>query len=468
MEPMLYRDSVTLMSLASSMESLGGVQRAGAVMATPANLAILEHSDMLPDGLKAEPNDLLIVVRAVDEEKAAHALEIAKNGLSTSASTEGLESLDFQPKTVIEALEMGQESDLVAISVPGPFAAAVAQDALQRGLNVFCFSDNVEGGDENRLKSLAAEKGLLMMGPDCGTALINGTPLGFVNELPSGPVGIIAASGTGAQEVSTLLASAGIGISQIVGVGGRDLSGLVDYPATYEALKFLENDPKTEVIVVVSKPPSPVVVAALLSALEKSNKPCIACLVGAEDSDGSVPVRSTLEAAAGAVASRYDKELDTVGPDVTGSKKGTMVTGLYTGGTLAHEAEYICSSAAVPYSVIDLGDDEYTRGRPHPMISPDLRAELIEDLGPEAGVLVIDLVLGLGSSNDPAGPVAKAVNKARAKGYDLPVLASITGTSMDHQNMADQTQILRNAGIAVFPSNAAAVRKAVEMVREEN
>jgi FdrA protein len=342
----------------------------------------------------------------------------------------------------------------------------VAEQALRRGLHVFCFSDNVPLADEIRLKRLAVRHGLLFMGPDCGTAVLDGVPLGFANVLRPGPVAVVAASGTGAQEVSCLLDAAGAGVSQIVGVGGHDLSAEVGGLMTGLALDLVAADPATELVVVVSKPPAPQVAERLVERLANLGKPAVACLVGADDADGPVPVRGTLEGGALAAAALLGADLGpgTDAPAVA-SRAGTVL-GLYTGGTLAGEAEVVLRRAGVPAEVVDFGADEYTAGRPHPMIDPAARAEHVAAAGRrgDVGVLLVDCVLGHGSSPDPATPLAEAVatacREASRDGRDLLVVGSVTGTEGDPQGLAGQRRILREAGVVVLPSNAAAARYA--------
>ncbi len=461
----LYRDSVTLMSLAAELQKMEGILEAGVVMATPSNLDILSRSNMLPEDLEAGPDDLLISVRGTDTDSIKAALKLADEKLTAEVNTKGSQSLDFEPKTIDEALK-DSTPELATVSVPGVYAAPVIETALKRDLNVFCFSDNVSIEDEDRLKKLAHDRNLLLMGPDCGTAIIDQVPLGFANEISHGNVGIVSASGTGAQEVSTLIDRAGVGVSQLIGVGGRDLSGKVRWPATFVALEKLDSDPETKLIVVISKPPAKELVEKLKVVSKQLSKPLIACLLGEEDSNSIMTVRGTLEGAAIEIAAYFRKQLDFDAPHADIHVDGSKITGLYTGGTLAHEAEILCERAGVSYEILDLGDDQYTQGRPHPMISPDLRSEFIENLE-DTDVLLVDLVIGWGSSSDPATPLTQAITKARDSGHDPVVLASITGTTKDHQGYQSQAEILRNAGIFVFPSNAAAVRCAIDLVSKE-
>jgi FdrA protein len=476
--PRLYRDSVALMAIASSTESLVGVARVGAVMATPANLEILRESDMLPDQLAAAPDDLVIVVRGTSDEVVDLALDAAEAALTSVESARRQEDRDAatigEGIAAMIAEDPERPATIATISIPGAYAAVVAERALRDGLHVFCFSDNVPIADEVRVKRLARDRRLLHMGPDCGTAIIDGIPLGFANVVRRGPVGMVAASGTGAQEVSRLLDLAGAGISQLIGVGGRDLSPEVDGIMTDLALDLLEEDPATEIIVVVSKPPADAVAKRLLArlaAIATKGTPTIACFLGADDSDDGVIVRGTLEGGAIAAAAAAGHELDVaVGASPAQAPPG-RVLGLYTGGTLASEAKLLLKRAGVTeIEVLDLGDDEYTAGKPHPMIDPEARAARIEAAGGDAtvGILLLDVVLGYGSSPDPASPVVAAVATARATaasdGRELLVIGSVCGTPGDPQGLSRQTDLLAGAGIVLAPTNAAAARLAAALV----
>ena len=465
----LYRDSVALMSMAAELERRTGVEKAGIVMATPANLDVLARSKILPEDITANPDDLLVVVQADSEETAQTALESAKIELTSDVAITETNSVTFLPKTVDEAVS-AVDAKIVTISVPGAYAGAVAEDALHESCHVFCFSDNVPVDEENRLKEYAAKNELLFMGPDCGTAIIDGTPLGFANVLPEGEVGIVAASGTGAQEDSTLIGEAGIGISQIIGVGGRDLSGKIDHPASLVAVNLLENDPKTKLIAVISKHPDKNTMQKLLTRLSLIKKPVIACFMGATNTDTPFPIRGTLQEAAMVIAEKLNRKLSIDLPEKSGVKAYGPILGLYTGGTLAQEASVLLKRFGVEGKILDLGDDKFTRGKPHPMISPDLRAKMISKVS-DTDLLLLDVVLGWGSAIDPATPVAeavaKAVDAAKRAGRNLQVLASITGTAHDPQGLASQRKILQDAGIVVFPSNAAAVTYAIELVKKD-
>lgn len=477
----LYRDSVALMALASGLERTDGVEQVGAVMATPANLDILGRSGMCPPDVAAAPDDLLVVVRAVDAEVAQAALRAAEDGLQGSEELGAQPAGRAAPGTIREALAQAPNATLVAISTPGTYAPIVAEQALRAGRHVFCFSDNVSIDDERRLKTLAVETGLLLMGPDCGTAMLDGVPLGFANVVRPGPIGIVSASGTGAQEVACLLHHAGTGVSQIVGVGGRDLTAAVGGLMTHHSIDLVAADPATDVVVVVSKPPDPDVAEALLAHLARLDKPTVACLLGMDDVDAPVRVRGTLEAGARAAAELVGHGLAASSPDGAALlsaqsrlRPGGIVRGLFAGGTLASEAKHVLRSLDAPATITDLGDDQYTAGRPHPMIDPTLRAQEVAATGEQTDVAVVllDVVLGHGSNADPAGPIAEAVRTARGaaarEGYDLPVVASVCGTELDPQGLAGQRQALLDAGVALAPSAAAAARAAAALLAAAN
>ncbi|MDV3124899.1 hypothetical protein M1247_08250 [Mycobacterium sp. 21AC1] len=469
--PRLYRDSVTLMALAASAERLPGVTRVGAVLGTPANMQVLTQSDMLPPHVDAAPDDLVIVVRADDAAAAARALETVQNGLHGVDHGE-TPAHSTVPRTVSEAVAHRTDLTIAAVSTPGTYAPVVAEQALRRGLHVFCFSDNVTLCDEVRLKKLALESGLLMMGPDCGTAIIDGVALGFANAVRPGPVSIVAASGTGAQEVSCLLDAVGCGTSQLIGVGGRDLTAEVGGLMSAHAVDLLRDDPRTEVVVLVSKPPAPQVAEQILAQLAALGKPSVACLLGVPDDDGPVRVRGTLEGGAQAAAELLGTSLDLTDDVPVSIPENTPrgVLGLYTGGTLAAEAGFILSRAGVPAEVIDLGGDEHTAGRPHPMIDPSGRTDRIIAAAErhDIGILLVDVVLGHGAAADPATPLAAAVHRARgiasADSRTLIVIGSVCGTRDDPQGIDGQRRILRDAGVVLHDSNAMAARHAVALL----
>ncbi len=465
--PRTYRDSVALMALAAELQKQPAIGTAGAVMATPANAEILGRSGMWPEGLAPSPEDILVVAEATDPDATAEvqaAIDASVAALLGGGGGRGTTTA-VRPQTLAEAFAVDPEANLVAISTPGPYAPYVARQALRAGKHVFCFSDNVSVAEEIALKDLALEHGLLFMGPDCGTASIDGVGLGFVNATRPGPIGLVAAAGTGAQEVMSLLDQAGVGVSQVIGLGGRDLSVEVGGRMAIHAVRLLGADPDIEAIVLVSKPPAQEVADRVHDALVATGKPAVLCLLGATDADppGEPPVRGTLLGGAAAAARLLGAVIDESAPAPELPRVAGSVLGLYTGGSLASEAKVVLTRAGVPKDrmrVVDLGDDEYTVGRPHPMISPELRGEWISTLAPEVGVLLLDVVLGLGSHADPAGalvaPLATARANAAAAGHPLVVIASVTGTDGDSQNRVQQIATLAAAGVAVAPSNAVA------------
>jgi len=449
-----YADSVALMRIARELESVPGVKRASLMIGTPSNKALLKESGLLSkEGASARPDDLIIAVKGKNaDESLLLAEKLLTSGKAKSQSSES-------HPTFASAFGALPGANLALISVPGEFAAAEARRALERGLHAMVFSDNVPLAEEVALKVFAAKRGLLMMGPDCGTALIAGVPIAFANAVPRGDIGIVAASGTGLQEVSCLIARDGRGISHGIGVGGRDLSRAVGGRMTLAAMDALEADAATKRIIVISKPPSPSVTARIVARAKRCRKPVTLCLLGAKA--GSNIVR-TLEAAAGI----HPKE------HIEVKAKGNIV-GLFCGGTLCAEAQIVLTDhglnvssnapvpgarkSGAPHQLLDLGADEFTRGRPHPMIEPALRNEHLERAlrDKAVGVILLDVVIGYGAHHDPAGLIAHVVRKS-----EKPVIASVTGTEGDPQVYSRQVKKLRAAGVIVAASNAAAARLA--------
>jgi FdrA protein len=452
-----YADSVALMRVARELSGVPGVAEASLMIGTPSNKALLRESGLLTkEGEGARPEDLIIAVKGRNpDDTLALAEKLLSSGTSKSETNES-------HSTLASAAQALSGANLALISVPGAFAAAEARRALERGLHVMMFSDNVPLADEVALKKLAAARGLLMMGPDCGTALIAGAPLAFANAVPRGDVGIVSASGTGLQEVSTLLARMGQGVSHGIGVGGRDLSRDVGGLMTLAALDALEADPATRRIIVISKPPAPQVTKKILARAARARKPVTLCLLGSSrlKFPARVSLARTLEEAAG-FASTQEVELKAQGG----------IRGLFCGGTLCAEVQIVLmdhglkvsSNAPVPgatekgakHVLLDLGDDDYTRGRPHPMIEPALRTEHLERAlrDKAVGVILLDVVIGYGAHTDPAGLIAAVVRKSKK-----PVIASVTGTEADPQVYSRQVKTLRRAGVIVADSNAAAAR----------
>jgi FdrA protein len=474
--PDRYADSVRLMGIARALRGRDGIAGCEVAMGTPANLAAL--ADLGADA-SATPGDVVIAVDA-DGGDAEAALVEAERMLSAAGSADGAGAgaAIAAPRTLGSAAGAAAGANVALVSVPGEYATLEAHRALSRGLHVFLFSDHVSVEDEVALKRRGAERGLLVMGPGCGTAMLGGVGLGFCNVVPSGSVGVVAAAGTGAQEVACLVAAAGGGVSQIVGVGGRDLSAEVGGLAFRQALALLAEDEQTETVLLVSKPPSPEVVRALGDALPPGKR-AVAAFVGLLDSDADYEVHHTLEAAALAAAGAAAPDLGALEHAVVERRErtsGRALLGLFSGGSLAHEALTILETALGPiagnvsgedgdgHRVLDLGEEEYTRGRPHPMVDLDLRRSMLEEAAgdPRIGCVLIDVVLGHGAHPDPAGELAPAVAHVADSAL---VLARVCGTDDDPQDARRQTATLERAGAIVAPSNAAAARLAVRAVK---
>lgn len=479
-----YLDSVALMRLSRGIAAMDGVAEAAMMMGTPANKGILKDAGLLAaEGEGAAANDLVIAVKAETREAAQAALAAAEAALARprAASTA---SGTAAPRTLAAALRENSDATLALVSVPGDFAVAQARAALRAGLDVMIFSDNVPVEDEAALKQEARTLGRLVMGPDCGTAIINGAPIAFANRVPTGDIGIIGASGTGMQEVSSLIAQGGKGISQAIGVGGRDLSREVGAISTLTAIDMLDADPETRRIVLISKPPHPDVARRVLERVAQSAKPFTVCFLGA--SDIAMPLNAVMATTLRAAAE------DALGGAAVGSAvrpvaspRAGAVVGLYSGGTLAAEAQLVllgggrevASNAPVPGvalltadgttadRILDLGADEFTRGRPHPMIDPTVRGEMLRAAlaDTNVGVVLLDLVIGFGAHADPALPVVAALDAAQ--GERPHVIASVTGTEDDPQRRSRQVAALERAGIIVAPSNAHAAELALSLSR---
>jgi succinyl-CoA synthetase alpha subunit len=379
-----------------------------------------------------------------------------------NAPQQGSGIATIQPRSLRSAHRLKPDANLAVISVPGPFAASEARQALSEGMHVFLFSDNVSIEDEIELKRRGRELGLLVMGPDCGTAILGGVGLGFANIVRPGRVGLVGASGTGLQEVTSLLHQVGDGISQAIGTGGRDLHAEVGAITTLQALELLRDDPATETIVIVSKSPAPDVAESVLQAAANTGKSVVACLLGSKVAPPEgVRVAHNLYQAARLAASAH-ATWPSVTPDdvprLSFQAEQHQVRGLFCGGTLCEEAAQAIANVA-DHELIDFGDDQYTRGRAHPMIDPTLRNQAIVEAGadPRVAVVLLDFILGLGSHPDPAEASVAAIRQAQgaaaADGRELTVLAHIVGTDRDPQNLARQEETLRAAGVHVLGSN---------------
>lgn len=452
-----YLDSVALMRVSRKLEALDGVKSAAVMIGSPSNRELLRGAGLLAkQGEAATPNDLIIAILAHDERSGADAMRQADALLSDTQVATGTGSLP-RARGLGGGLGLMPQANLALISVPGEFAAHEARRALERGLHVLLFSDNVPLEDEAALKRLAGERGLLMMGPDCGTAIVAGTPLAFANVLPRGDIGIVSASGTGLQEVAALIARMGGGLSHGIGVGGRDLDARIGALGTLAAIDALAADPATAKIVLISKPPAPEVALRVLERIKGTSKPCVVCFLGMER-DQSPMFAGTLTEAAEHV---MGKKLLPFSLTEMKKIRGKRVEGLYCGGTLCAEAELIFRRRGLSdHRFVDLGDDEYTRGRPHPMIEPEIRNDHVARAmaNPEVGLVLVDVVLGFGAHENPAGVLLKTIKGQK------PVVASVTGTEQDPQGWSRQVALLREAGVLIAASNAHAAELAAAMV----
>jgi FdrA protein len=491
-----YRDSITLLRMTKEVGSMAGVKQAAIVMATPLNMRVLADIGFVDPTLKkAGTDDLVIALEASEDSALEGALKKVDELL---AKGEARESGPALPTSLSEAFQGAPDANLVVISVPGAYAKREGMAALKAGLDVFMFSSNVPKEDEKQLKKLAVDKRLLMMGPDCGTAIINHKVLGFGNAIRPGSIGIVSASGTGLQEVSTLIHRSGEGISQAIGTGGGDLSDKVGGIMTSEALRILEEDPQTKVIVMISKPPGPRTLRSVLRLVRDSRKRIVVNFLGARYSGsdlGKQSQASTLEEAAATACRLAGMELPPA--PLTDSATSKLVfaeaqqlsegqkhiRGLFAGGTLCTEAQIVLtplvgrvwSNAPVSpdmkvdgpariqgHTCIDMGADEFVVGRAHPMIDFTLRKMSItrEAKDPQTAVILLDVELGIGSNPDPAGELVPAIREAkelcRREGRYLSVVGSVVGTEGDFQGLESQESKLRSAGVVLAGSNARA------------
>jgi FdrA protein len=480
------------MRLSRDLQAIDGVSAAAAMMGTSQNLTLMRQAGLLAqNGEGAAPPDLVIAVIAATAQAAETAREAAEAALAAPAAPSGAGGEMQRPRTLASALAILPGANLALISVPGMYAGAEAWKALRAGLHVMLFSDNVSVDTEIELKRYAAERSLLMMGPDCGTAIIDGVPLGFANAVPRGRIGLAAASGAGLQEVTSIIAADGEGVSHAIGLGGRDLSDEVGGLMLQHALAALGADRATEVICVIGKPPGATVATRIGQQVKALGKPCVVHYMGARPSAGaSWHSAATLEDAARAAVAlargtrpvaadftlpaRDVDAMEEAGVRSVGPAQ-RYVRGVYAGGTLAHEAVGLLAAhlpgvapgvlgAGAGHRVVDLGEDIFTVGRPHPMIDGTVRREWIEREGlePATAVLLLDVILGYGAHPDPVGEIAPALDAVRRQ-RALAVVASVCGTDGDVQDRREQIAALRARAVFVMPSNAQAARLAARI-----
>jgi FdrA protein len=499
-----YLDSLLLMATTVTMDECPGVSWAGAVMANPRGLEALAGAGFSTDDLDGlDANDLVLAAAADDEETLEAALDAGREAAfaergPAAAGTAG----ETPPDDLAEAVRRDPEVSVAVVSVPGEYAALEAHHALTAGLHVLLFSDNVPVEQEVELKDRALRLGRLVMGPGAGTAVLAGTGLGFANVLTARPragvrgVGVVAAAGTGAQEVSTLLDRWDVPVTQVIGVGGRDLTARVGGRMAAAAVRALDADPATGVVLLVSKPPAPDVAASVLTQCRET--PMVAVYLGLDGSGspsadpGSVRLAATLESGARAAAELAGGKVPSL---CTGLRERVAaaaaelpadrrsIRGLFSGGTLCYEAQYVLEQVLGPVwsneplrpewglpapgsapVLLDLGAEEFTLGRPHPMIDPSTRLDLLRETAadPKVAVVLLDVVLGHGSADDPAGPLASVAAEIRSEGGPR-VIAYLLGTEADPQPYSAQRARLEEAGVLVAETNARAAHAAVAL-----
>jgi FdrA protein len=490
-----YQDSVRLMSISREAGALPGVAKVLALLGTESNKLIVRNLGLADASVEqASANDLLVCVEA--EGEAACEAALAKvDALLRQVAGGDAGAGQANPASIEEATERLPGANYALFSIPGPFAKLDVVAALERGLNVMLFSDNVSVEDEASLKQLAADKDLLLMGPDCGTSIINGVPFAFANVVRRGDIGVVGASGTGIQEITCLIDRLGGGISHAIGVGGRDLKKAIGGRMMRVAIRKLVADPATRRLVVVSKPGDPAVTREVLAQAAATGLDVIACILGSHAGLGGLPgvtVVGTLEKAALLAVGRDaapPEGIDEVLARARALPKARRhLRGLYSGGTLCYETLLLAEGELdvhsniaprpelrLPYpargaahSCIDLGDDDFTQGRPHPMIDSTLRGDRIVEAvrDPSTKVLLLDVVLGYGANANPAGDVVAALARGREGAGDVGpiVIAHVCGTDADPQRLAAQEDLLRAAGVSLFPTNAEAARAALAAV----
>jgi FdrA protein len=487
-----YFDSVSLMSLSTRANRIDGVDQAVVAMGTAMNKEVLRNVGMfVPAAASASSGDLMIIIKTATDARCTSAMQEIEALLNTRQSSPGRGEVRYG--TLESAARRVPDANLVIVSVPGEYAAREARKALDNDLNVMIFSDNMSIDDEVTLKQAAHEKGLLMMGPDCGTAILGNVGLCFSNAVRRGNIGIVGASGTGSQEVSVRIHDFGGGITQLIGTGGRDLSPQVGGIMMIDGMRALAVDPATKVIVLVSKPPAKSTEQKVLAEITACGKPVVVCFLGGSEEAvveaGGVFAKTTKEAALKAVILGGKKEeeinkralnlplIAEVRQKLTLGQK--YIRGLLCGGTLCDEMMFLAREKysnvhsniakdpahrlrdvndSQEHTFIDFGDDEFTRGRPHPMIDPSLRIErfLREAKDPSVGVIVLDFILGFGAHEDPVGITLPAIRQARElaarEGRHLEILGYVLGTDDDAPSLSDQTQKLAAAGVTIASS----------------
>ena len=488
-----YQDSVVLMLLTNEISAIEGVNKVSIMMGTPANKDIFAGSGLRTEELEqATANDMAIVIDAESDEVIEKVLVEMDAFLAkqSSGSSTGAEKVIRSWEAALKELP---DANLAVISIPGVYAASVANRALDENINVFIFSDNVDEEDELKLKEKAREKGLLCMGPDCGTGVINSVPIAFTNNINPGRIGIVGASGTGIQEVTTIIHRLGEGVTNAIGTGGRDLSEKVQGITMLSGIATLAEDRNTDVITIISKPPAEAVRKKIMNFIRTIDKPVVTMFLGEkpEYHEENLYHAYTLEEAARISVDLLRKE--EVKPfhgdpsiKVEDVEEGLTIKAYYSGGTLAGEAAMLINESVFSagemksghgymlkkdgFEVIDLGDDEYTQGKPHPMIDPTVRVQYMEKAMEDksTSVILFDLVLGYGSHEDMASALAPSIEKlkaqAKAENRKIHFVTTVCGTNKDPQNYENQKKIMEEAGVIVCDTNNMAVEKALSLI----
>ncbi|MFC2133700.1 acyl-CoA synthetase FdrA [Bacteroidota bacterium] len=507
-----YFDSVSLMILAKKLNEINDIHDSALVMGTKENKSILEASGyLLKEFSEAKETDLLIAVKSAKEEIADFALEKIDDHLHKLKISDD-DDRDFSPMSIDNAVKVLPGANLVIISLPGKYAGDEAMKALRKGLHVLLFSDNVTLEKEIELKKFAVDNGLLMMGPDCGTAIINGVPLAFANVVNRGNIGIVAAAGTGLQEVSSIISNEGGGISQAIGTGGRDIKRAVGGLMFIKSLKALSKDESTDVILLVSKPPDQKVLEKIVNIVKDITKPVVAVFLKGKTEDEEVyDFYSAITLEEGALVAvalskrqavkdvtekiiQREMELDEIAKVESQKieKKQKYLRALYSGGTFCSEAQIIFSELSdeiysnapveksnklsnawqsEKHTIVDLGEDEFTVGKPHPMIDYSIRNKRIitEAEDTETAVILLDVVLGYGSNMNPLADILPVLTKAKSIAKEnqryLPIICSVTGTDKDPQIRSNVAEGLKQAGALVMESNAAACKLSYYIIK---
>ncbi|MFC2030303.1 acyl-CoA synthetase FdrA [Chloroflexota bacterium] len=510
-KPNSYYDSLVLMRISTQVLGLQGVVDATVMMGTEQNKHSIGNASLLiPEIRDTGPNDLFFVVAAESEVEAQSALDFAEQALVMGRGPQAVPGA-VRFGTLDAALRQQPGSNLAIISIPGNYVKREALKALTAGLNLLIFSDNVPMEDEIELKSVAQERGLLVMGPDCGTAIIGGAALAFANAVRPGAIGLVGAAGTGIQEVSCLIDHLGQGVSQAIGTGTHDVAEAVGGITMIQGLRRLDADPNTEVLTIVSKPPDPVVVEKVMAVVKTCRKPVVVNFLGGDPAiiaaGGGIVARTLEDTAVTAVSilsgqteEAVREDLSVEASDLTAQAETAQaslvptqkyVRGLFSGGTFCNEATMILADLvdavytngsiknaaqladarqSIAHTCVDLGEDIFTVGKPHPMLEPSLRRERIlqEAADPQTAVILLDIPIGYGVHPNPGGLlaqyIAEAKEVARSEGRELPVVASVCGVDADPQDRATQMNQVREVGAMVMPSNARATYLAAQIV----